>query len=129
MSLKEFFIEGGWEFMSVLTFLLLLALALIVVILIQLFIKRPQNMIKIKNNLNHLQSLGLFSLVVGILGQLIGLYVELKYLSEVRVPSADIIYGGIKISMDPTLTGVSIFVICWAFWFPLNYLLQRLSNT
>jgi hypothetical protein len=96
----DLFYEGGVLFMSILS---LLAISSIVAMVL--------NSTK-KVNLNPVKELGYLALVIGILGQLIGLYGGFQALAGMTAEvSTAIIFGGLKISMISALYGMLIFAV------------------
>lgn len=67
---------------------------------------------KKKASLMLIKELGFLALVIGIFGQLIGLFEAFKAIEgmEVQVSTA-IIVGGLKVSMITTLYGMLIFIL------------------
>lgn len=63
------------------------------------------------------RSIGLFAMIFGILGQLIGLYGAFSSLVETSNVSPAIIYAGLKVSMVTTLYGLIIYLIALSLWF------------
>ncbi len=105
--------QGGPLFMGILT---LLFLALLVVS----FIKGKaalQNSVSdsndvLRNGLKPIKSIGTLALVIGVLGQLIGLYSGFQAMEASGGGfSPEIIAGGLKVSMITTIYGVIIFLI------------------
>ena len=96
----DLFYQGGVLFMSLVSILGLVTLAGIVLHLLK------------KVKLKFVKEAGLLALVVGILGQLIGLFEAFKALESYEVQaSTAMIMGGLKVSMITTLYGFLIFVI------------------
>ena len=99
------FYQGGPLFMGILT---LTFLALIVVFVISLMKTNDEKGLTI--NLQWLKSIGTLALVVGILGQLIGLYSAFSHMETINGISPGILAGGLKVSMITTLYGILIFI-------------------
>ncbi|WP_375579661.1 MotA/TolQ/ExbB proton channel family protein [Marivirga tractuosa] len=110
MNFIEFHIEGGIEFMSVL-FLLLLG---VIVTSVLTFKNRADN-IKANKWLKISQDIALFALVLGILGQLVGLLAAFQALEEMGEVSQGILAGGLKISSYTTVYGIFIFLLAKLF--------------
>ncbi|WP_082305051.1 MotA/TolQ/ExbB proton channel family protein [Persicobacter sp. CCB-QB2] len=102
----QFFYEGGWLFMSMVT---IAALAMLVFFGIALGKrtdpKRAQFYLTITNDL------GLLALMIGLLGQIIGLYQAMEYIAEMGEVSMQLLAGGIKVSSHTTLYGFFWFII------------------
>ena len=65
-----------------------------------------------KVTLRFVKEVGLLALVVGILGQLIGLFEAFQALESMEVQaSTAMIMGGLKVSMITTLYGLLIFIV------------------
>lgn len=73
------------------------------------------------NRLYYVRFFGMLALVVGVLGQLIGLYEGMKSIagSGGEVSQA-ILAGGIKVSSITTLYGLVIFIVAHLIWFLLD---------
>lgn len=118
--MSELFQMGGVLFMSVLTLLF-------IAVLIAAFrywtvsesTKKDHDMIK---------SLGLLALVVGILGQLIGLFSAFQTIEQIGSVSPDILAGGLKVSMIPTMYGAIIYIIALLIWMVMGKVVIRNSD-
>jgi len=75
---------------------------------------------KSKRRLSYIKGVGLFAMVFGILGQLIGLYDAFSVIQKVGDISPSILAGGLKVSMLSTLYGIIIYLLSWLFWFGLE---------
>ena len=115
----DLFIEGGWEFMLLITILALVMLFFAA--------KGASAVFGNSNHPYHPQSLyyirffGMLALVTGVLGQLIGLYQAMKQISQMGGEvSQAILAGGFKVSMISTLYGFVVFLIAHLLWFVLD---------
>ena len=97
-------IEGGPFFMFPILFLLILILVLIV----KGFIDKNRNNSKI---ISLISSVGLFTLVWGILGQTFGLIQAFDAIQEARDISLEILSGGLKVSLLTTVFGLFTFLV------------------
>jgi len=102
----KLFNQGGPLFMGLLTLILL---ALLVVFILSILKKSEET--SLTRSIQWLKSLGTLGLVVGILGQLIGLYTAFSVMESGTQISPSILAGGLKVSMTTTLYGVFIFII------------------
>ncbi|MDG1805230.1 MotA/TolQ/ExbB proton channel family protein [Flavicella sp.] len=98
----KFLNDGGPLFM----YSLLLLLAVIVFLLIKVFISKTTS----PKSTQLINSIGLFTLTFGILGQIIGLLSAFSYMQQTPV-SQQVIAAGLKISFYPTVFGIFIFLI------------------
>lgn len=83
-----------------------------------------QALIKISNG----RSLGLFAMITGILGQLIGLYQAFSAIEGAGDVSPALVMGGLKVSMITTIYGIIIYLISLFIWFLLSVLIGRTSR-
>ena len=72
-TLDNLFHQGGPLFMGILTILLLILLATAVIFAIYISKGKAQDSEGFRHRLTYLKSMGLFTMITGILGQLIGL--------------------------------------------------------
>jgi len=77
-------------------------------------------------NLSLIRGVGLLGLVMGILGQLIGLYEAFSAIQKVVDVSPAMLAGGFRVSMITTLYGFVIFIVSLLIWFLLS--MQSVKN-
>jgi hypothetical protein len=121
----ELFIEGGVLFMSILTLVALVMLSVAVVNGVAIFSGGVDNVANSRHRLGYIKSVGLFALVTGLLGQLIGLYSAFQYIEAAGSVSPAMLAGGLKVSSITSLYGMLIFVISYLLWFLLDVSLNR----
>ena len=92
--------------MGILTLILLSLLAVFVMSVLKKGDEKQLN-----QSLQWLKSIGTLGLVVGILGQLIGLYSAFSVIETAGGISPAILAGGLKISLITTLYGLLIYII------------------
>ncbi len=120
--MMDLFYMGGPLFMGILSLILLVVVGLMLVF--------GGSMLKGKllpdAQINLVKSVGLFALIVGLLGQLIGLFSAFQAieLGAVNVSPA-LLAGGFKVSMITTIYGVLIYVFSFIGWFGLNWFSTR----
>ena len=95
-------------------------LAYSVISMISIINKGDDDPLKVRSRLAHIKSIGLFSLITGILGQLIGLYGAFAAIERAMDISPPIMAGGLKISMITTLYGIMIYLISILIWIALD---------
>lgn len=106
--------EGGIEFMSALTLVLAFSIGYFVYCMLE---KGRHEKLRVS-----LKSTGLFALVLGVLGQSIGLYSALSAISQMEGGiSSQMLAGGIRVSSITTIYGLIIFVINYGFWVFLKH--------
>ena len=118
--MKEWFIMGGSLFMSILTILLVIILAMSIYYALAIASGKATEKANFKHQLKYIKSLGLFTAITGILGQLIGLFSAFTAIEQMGDISPAIMAGGLKVSMITTLTGIVIYLISIVIWFLLD---------
>jgi putative Mn2+ efflux pump MntP len=116
----KWFIEGGTLFMSILTILLVILVAVTVYFAITIASGKASVKRNFKHQLKYVRSIGLFTLVTGILGQMIGLFQAFTVIQSVQDISPSILAGGLKVSMITSLTGIFIYLVSIVLWFLLD---------
>ncbi len=119
-TLDNLFHQGGPLFMGILTILLLILLATAVIFAIYISNGKVQDSEGFRHRLTYLKSMGLFTMITGILGQLIGLLMAFGAIERAGDVSPQIIYGGLKISFYTTVYGILIYLFSILIWFILD---------
>ena len=124
--MMELFYMGGSLFMSILTIIFVVMVAVSIIngmAILNGNISGPED---ISRRLSYTKSIGLFALIIGMLGQLIGLFsaFEAIELGAVQVSPA-LLAGGFKVSMITTLYGMLIYALSFMVWFALNLSLGK----
>jgi len=117
----DLFYQGGPLFMGILTILLFIVVLLSVYFLYLIIRKEYKSLDLTIKKLNFIKTTGIYALVTGILGQLIGLYSAFTQIEAARDISPAILVGGLRISMITTIYGMIIFLISYLFWVALYY--------
>jgi len=123
--MKDLFFMGGIEFMSVLTILLIVMVTWIVYHFMAVYTSRQSNLDKVLRKLGYGKSIGLFAMITGILGQLIGFYEAFSVIEHAGDISPAMMYGGIKVSMITTLYGIFIYLTSLILWFVASMMVER----
>ena len=100
------FSQGSPIFMGILTLILLSLIAVFVMSII-----KKRNEKQLNQSVQWLKSIGTLGLVVGILGQLMGLFTAFSVIETVQGISPAILIGGLKVSLITTLYGLLIYII------------------
>jgi biopolymer transport protein ExbB/TolQ len=79
----------------------------------------------LKRMTDYVRSMGVLALVVGILGQLLGLYGAFEYIQEVGAVSQTMLVSGIKVSMITTIYGIIILIVGLIFWMLLDGYIKK----
>lgn len=123
--MKDWFIMGGTLFMSILTILLVIIVAVSVYFAVTISSGKAREKENFKQQLRYVKSLGLFTMITGILGQLIGLFSAFTAIEAAGDVSPSMLAGGLKISLITTLTGITIYLISILIWFLLDLYYQK----
>jgi len=106
--------------MGILTILLLALLAMTVYFIINLSTGKAVEKKNFRHQLGYIKSAGLFTMITGILGQLIGLLEAFRAIERVGDISPALLAGGLKVSMITTLYGILIYLFSILIWFLLD---------
>jgi putative Mn2+ efflux pump MntP len=123
--MKDWFVMGGTLFMSLLTILLVIMLAVAIYFAITITSGKASEKKNFKEQLRYVKSLGLFTMITGILGQLIGLFSAFTAIESAGDVSPAMLAGGLKVSMITSLTGIVIYLISIVIWFLLDLYYQK----
>jgi putative Mn2+ efflux pump MntP len=127
--MKEWFVMGGSLFMSFLTILLVIIVAVSVYFAIVISNGKAKDKTNFIHQLKYVKSIGLFTMITGILGQLIGLFMAFTAIEVAEDISPAILAGGLKVSMITTLTGTFIYLISILIWFLLDLWYQKTTSS
>lgn len=106
--------------MGILTTLLVVMLAISIYFLISIASGKASDRPNFRHQLTYVKSVGLFTMITGILGQLIGLLEAFKAIEQVKDISPALLAGGLKVSMITTLYGILIYLFSILIWFLLD---------
>jgi hypothetical protein len=123
--MKEWFSMGGPLFMSILTILLVVILAVAIYFAITIANGKASANENFRHQIKYVKSLGLFTMITGILAQMIGLLSAFTAIEAMGDVSPSMLAGGLKISMITTLTGIVIYLISIIIWFLLDLCYQK----
>lgn len=118
--MANLFYMGGPLFMGILTSLLVVMLAVSVYFLISISSGKANEKPNFRHQLTYVKSVGLFTMITGILGQLIGLMSAFKAIEQANDISPGILAGGLKVSLITTLYGIFIYLFSILIWFLLD---------
>ena len=122
----DLFYMGGPLFMGILTLIFLAMLAVAFVNGTPVLQKKEGDVEAKARKLAYIKSVGLFALIVGFLGQLIGLFSAFQAieLNAVEV-SPTLLASGFKISMITTIYGVLIYALSYLIWLGFSVALKK----
>ena len=125
MNFFEFLIVGGIEFMGFLTLIALVILILAAKKVYELFFKPNDNNKNTGWGMAYFKSLANFAVMVGILGQVVGLIDAFNAIEIIKEVSPALLAGGLKVSIYSTAYGLCIFLMGYVFWFLFQFKLDR----
>lgn len=111
--------------MSILTILLLI---MVVWFVYHSIVEAGKNTTDKKSALRHFgygKSIGLFAMITGILGQLIGFYQAFSAIERAGDISPALVFSGLKISMITTLYGIFIYLLSIVLWFIASLMFEK----
>jgi len=106
--------------MGILTVLLVIIVATTVYFAVTIASGKSGGSENLRHQLTYIKSLGLFTMITGILGQLTGLMMAFSAIERAGDISPAIVVGGLKVSMITTLYGVLIYMVSILIWFLLD---------
>ena len=127
--MKELFFMGGPQFMGTLTILLVIMTAWFIYHFIIAYKCKPTDKEKLLRRIGYGKSMGLFTLVTGIVGQMIGLFSMFSAIEEVAkngekvIP--ELIFGGIRVTMVVTIYGMLIFLFSLLLWYAASLVIEK----
>lgn len=130
--MKSIFIKGGPLFMGVLSVLLLISTAWIIYHFILASNSKQADKAASLRKLGYGKLMGLFALVTGILGQMVGLVEMFDAIEQVKAKGEliepELVFGGIKATMIVTIYGILIYLFSLLLWFVTAILLEKNYN-
>ena len=113
----EHYYQGGPGFMTI-VYLLWIVVIIMTVRIIYDLVKGKKTIAKLKKENEVILFTGSFAFLVGVLGQVIGLYEAMAAIETTKEAiSPNLLAGGIRVSSLPPLYGLTLFVISGLLWF------------
>ena len=130
--MTKYFFKGGPEFMGILTVLLIIMVAWYIYHLVIAYSSKQGKPAKLLRRISYGKTIGLFTLIVGICGQMTGLFGMFSVLEEVSLKGDEIkpelLFGAIKVTMICTMYGILIYLISLLLWFVANLIIEKKFN-
>ena len=123
--MKDLFIMGGFEFMSVLTILLIITTAWIIYQFVIGYNCEHPNQEKLLRKIGYGKSMGLFAMVTGFLGQMAGLSAMFSVLKDVSEVEPEKVYEAIGVTMISATYGMLIFLFSLILWFIASFIIEK----
>jgi hypothetical protein len=127
MNLFDLFFQGGTLFMSILSIIFIVLLVLAVKKVYDLFGPGAGKVENAKQGISLILEIGRFALILGVFGQIIGLFQAFAAIEEVGGVSMEMLAGGLKVSSISTLYGLFILIVAYGFYFILRQRAQKLG--
>jgi hypothetical protein len=103
----------------------ILVLVVIVMLVIDTFVKKEVNFERRNQGLNALLVLGSMNAALGMLGQIMGIWYALAAILEAADISMEIVMGGLQASFGTTYYGFITFFVAMIAWLAFTYLPVR----
>lgn len=123
--MKDLFYMGGPLFMSILTVLLVGMVAWIIYHFILGMTSQNMTPEKTLRKLVYGKSMGLFAMITGILGQLIGFYMAFTAIQKAGDISPAMVFDGLKVSLITTIYGIFIYLLSILLWLTASSIIER----
>jgi len=131
--MKKLFIEGGPVFMTIITVFFILTLAWIIYHFIIAYGSKQAKQERLLRKIGYGRSMGLFTMVTGIYGQMTGLYYMFLSVEDAIEKGIEVvppmIYGAIRVTMICPLYGILIFLLSFILSFVATTILERKFKT
>lgn len=124
-SLVELYYRGGPGFMGILSILLVAMVAWIVYHFIVAYSGHKMSIETALRKLGYGRAIGLFALVLGFLGQLIGLSHAMSIVANMGGISPGVLAGGVGVSMICPAYGIFIYLFSLLLWFIASNILEK----
>ena len=122
----DLFYQGGALFMGILTIVLISMVAVSIVNGLQIKVGKVVQPELVSRKLSMIRSVGLFALIIGLLGQLIGLFSAFQAIEIGAVNvSPSLLASGFKVSMITTIYGVLIYALSLMIWFAMRTIFSK----
>ncbi len=127
--MKNLFLMGGPQFMAVLTLFLVITTAWFIYHFTISYHSKTISQEKLLRLFAYGKSIGLFSLIIGITGQMIGLSAMFSAIEEAVQRGEEIIpalvFEGIKVTMIVTIYGMLIYLFSLVLWFVASIIVEK----
>lgn len=128
-ELKVLFITGGSGFMGLLTIFFIITLAWFIFHFVIAYNSKEANLEKFLRKLEYGKSLGLFTLMAGLVGQMVGFYGMFDAIADAlnqgMVVEPKLVYQGIQVTMIVTFYGIFIYLFSILVWFIGSLIIEK----
>jgi hypothetical protein len=127
--MKQLFFEGGPQFMGALTILLVITTTWFIYHFTISYNSKKINKEKLLRIFAYGKSMGLFALVTGISGQMMGIFNMFLAIENTIKNGEEVIpalvFGGIKVTMICTIYGMIIYLLSLLLWFVASMIIEK----
>jgi hypothetical protein len=127
--MRNLFLMGGPGFMAILTLCLIITTAWFIYHFVISYNLKELDREKLLRMFAYGKSMGLFALVIGIIGQMNGLYAMFTEIENTIKGGQEVIpalvFEGIKVTMIVTVYGMIIYLFSLALWFLSGFIIER----
>ena len=130
--MKNLFFMGGSFFMGLLTLLLIITTAWFIYHFILAYRSKQTDKVTSLRKLSYGKSMGLFTLITGIFGQLTGfvyMFDAIGLISSEGELKPYMVFGAIKVTMIVTMYGILIYLFSILLWFISSMIIERKIET
>lgn len=120
----EMFLMGGMLFMTLVTLPFIGSIVLAVRSALLIFSDKPADDAMFRT-LGYIKSTGLLSFVLGILGQLIGLYSAFEAIEQMGSVSPAMLAGGLKVSSITSIWGMICLALSMIMYLGLSFFAKK----
>lgn len=123
--MKELFYSGGSGFMGALTVLFVISTAWIVYHFLRGYYSKQAKQETTLKMLEYGKSMGLFTLIVGFLGQMMGFVAMFDAIELAADINPNMVFGGIKVTMICPMYGMLIYLFTLLIWFVASLFIEK----
>lgn len=127
--MKELFFRGGPEYMSALTILLIITTAWIIYHFAIAYNSKQTDKEKLLRKISYGKSMGLFTMIVGIFGQMVGLSFMFSAIEDTIKKGLEVkyelIFEAIRVTMIVTIYGILIYLFSLILWFVASIIIEK----
>ncbi len=127
--MEALFFAGGFAYMSILTLLLIVTTVWIIYHFIVAYNSNEINIEKGLRKIGYGKMMGLFTMIVGLTGQMNGLYGMFSAIADVttigEAIKPELVFEGIRVTMICTIYGILIYLFSLLLWFVASVLIEK----
>lgn len=130
--MKELFFRGGPTFMGTITILLIVTTAWIIYQFVTAYNSEQVHLEKALRKLGYGKAMGLFTMITGCIGQLIGLRAMFGAIEAVlkqgEQVKQELIFEAIGVTMVVTIYGALVYLFAILLWFVTSTIIEKKFN-